>query len=228
MKKILYLHGFEEIKTSPKPTFLTSQFGAKFLDLGMYFTKRNSVLRYGLTSIPALKILACTVIGGLLSTHFGVSCMIPCIASLVISLYYYRKCIVAEGVKGAFNKTLSLAEEEIKSTQPDLIIGFSWGGAIATKLLCDQTYKGNVLLLAPAGEKLNEITSSSLLSYPTSIKSKITIIHCTDDTIVPLSHSRMLKTKFSSVNLLEVSGQGHKLWGTIEDGTLKQSVSELL
>eukprot|EP01060_Flectonema_neradi_P011604 TRINITY_DN18655_c0_g1_i1.p1 TRINITY_DN18655_c0_g1~~TRINITY_DN18655_c0_g1_i1.p1 ORF type:complete len:229 (+),score=27.98 TRINITY_DN18655_c0_g1_i1:44-730(+) len=228
MKNILYLHGFEETHSSPKPAFLKSQFGATFLDLGMYITKRNSPILYGLTSKSAIKILLGAICGGLVGWYLGVGYAATGFVASLLTLYYVRREFIAAGAKGSFEKTLAITKEAIKSTNPDLLVGFSWGGALATKLLFEGIHKGNVLLLAPAHEKMSEVTMTPLLSYPASIQSKVTIIHCSDDGIVPLEHSRLLKEKYPSINLIEVAGQGHKLWGTLEDGLMKQAVSELL
>lgn len=45
-------------------------------------------------------------------------------------------------------------ESKIQTHNPDVIIGYSWGGGIACGLLNRGTWKGATILLAPAGEQM--------------------------------------------------------------------------
>ena len=52
-------------------------------------------------------------------------------------------------IKKAFFACVEMQEEKLKSYQPDLIIGSSWGGAVALALVLKGSYKKDLILISP-------------------------------------------------------------------------------
>ncbi|CAG8579178.1 14828_t:CDS:2 [Acaulospora morrowiae] len=113
------------------------------------------------------------------------------------------------------NKDIKLQEEEIRRFRPDVVVGSSYGGAIAVTLLQKGTWKGPTILLGQAFVKYanNDISKFWL---PEGVE--ITLIHGTKDSIIPVEHSRLLATKGTHelVKLVEVDDQ-HELLSLIDN-----------
>jgi alpha/beta superfamily hydrolase len=78
----------------------------------------------------------------------------------------------------------------VKAYKPDLLVGSSFGGGIAARLLKEGLYKGPAILLAPAAKKLFGIESLG--------QNDVTIIHGARDDVVPLEDSYRLLTRSSA------------------------------
>ena len=118
---------------------------------------------------------------------------------------------------------LQVAIDAVEEHQPDLIIGSSFGGGITMGLLQGGYYKGDAILLAPAGVKYG-------LSPLLPTESKIVIIHDRTDEIVPFEDSlKIIKENMmnggANVELVETPG-GHKLHNITKNGLLMEVVSQ--
>ena len=125
--------------------------------------------------------------------------------------------------KECISDCLKIAIEAVKEHQPDLIVGSSFGGGITMALMQGGHYKGDAILLAPAGVKYG---LSPLL--PTD--SKVVIIHDKTDEIVPFEDSlKILQENMmnggAGVELIQTPG-GHKLHNITKNGLLMKVVSQ--
>ena len=125
--------------------------------------------------------------------------------------------------KECISECLQIAIDAVNEHQPDLIIGSSFGGGITMGLLQGGYYKGDAILLAPAGVKYG---LSPLL--PTD--SKIVIMHDKNDDIVPFEDSlKILQENMvaggASVELIACGG-GHRLHNITSNGSLMRVVSQ--
>ena len=99
--------------------------------------------------------------------------------------------------KEDFDESLKIAERYAKECEPDVIIGSSRGGAIASAM---DRNGAKVILIAPAWKKFE---CSPCLDEDT------TILHSTRDDVVPVEDSVELAYKFGST--LIFCGENHRM-----------------
>ena len=104
--------------------------------------------------------------------------------------------------------------------RPDVLVGSSYGGAVAVALLARGAWRGPTVLLAPAAARLG-------IHDPLPGDVTVTVAHGVDDDIVPPAHSRALVegTSPARVRLVEVA-DGHRLQSLVDTGALAALVEE--
>ena len=221
--KVLYLHGFEENPDSVKPACLrdSMKYDFTYTDLGMYLTKRHSPILYGLFSSLGLGCIAAAVLGGFLTKRVSVGLLV-----YVISLCVFRHSLLARGISGSYKATLKIAKEAFDRTKPDIVVGFSWGGSLAVELIHEHPGT-RAVLLAPAYHKMHEMMQAPTLPHISS-PAPVALLHSRDDSIVPFPHTEALARSLSNPIVKTVDGEGHKLWGTADNGVLVGLIDEVL
>lgn len=102
----------------------------------------------------------------------------------------------------SFAEPLAQAQAAVDEHNPDVVIGSSFGGGLATQL----RWEGPLVLLAPA------LARFGVTSLPPN--QKIAIIHGTMDDVIPIQDS------------MEAAGAGHLLYGAEDDHSLLKTVTE--
>jgi hypothetical protein len=120
-----------------------------------------------------------------------------------------------------FEACVALQAEVIRSFAPDLLVGSSFGGAVAVELLRRGVWRGRTLLLAQAALELDPQAR-----LPEDVT--VWIVHGTRDHLVDPEDSRRLARTGSAgrVRLLEVDDD-HSLHASVADGRLLEWVREL-
>lgn len=220
--RVLYLHGLEETADSPKPAAIAADLRVEqhCPALGIWFSHRNSPLlhaaRAGAPVVAAAFVASYLLLGGALAVALSTTA-ISTVAGIL-----FRDQLVASAVSGSFSASLSVAEQALRQFNPDVIVGFSWGGALACSLAIEGKWGGPILLLAPAHRKMADLMQRPCRAVPFPARSKV--VHSRDDQLVPIEHSRAL-CRAASVELLEVEGEPHKMWGI--SGRLPEMVLNL-
>lgn len=120
-----------------------------------------------------------------------------------------------------FSACVALHEQVLREFQPHVLVGSSFGGAVAVALLHRQAWRGPTLLLAPA-----------VFHYPVPRALpegvRVWIVHGRQDNVVPIEESRMLAATGSPglVRLIEVEDD-HSLSNTVARSELVRLVAEL-
>jgi pimeloyl-ACP methyl ester carboxylesterase len=98
----------------------------------------------------------------------------------------------------------------------DVVVGSSFGGAVALELLQSGRWNGPTVLLCPAHERVahraKRPAPPSLASLDPSLAARVLVVHGAQDTIVPIEHSRRLVAG-SRARLIEVDDD-HPLTAT--------------
>lgn len=117
-----------------------------------------------------------------------------------------------------FPSCIAVQEAEIAAFQPDVLIGSSFGGAVAVELLHRGSWTGPTLLLAQAAFRIGTRTS-----LPEG--SVVWIVHGTNDEVVDIDDSRQLARTGTQklVRLIEVDDD-HSLHDMVADGRLLELV----
>lgn len=122
---------------------------------------------------------------------------------------------------------------------PDVLIGSSWGGLVASVLLADRVWEGPTVLLCPAvwtmERKFPQMRESpraahrifdALAGLPARTRDQIVLVHGTADTVVPLSDSQRLARE-AGLKLVEVDGGSHGLSAIVQNGQLRDLVEDV-
>jgi hypothetical protein len=120
-----------------------------------------------------------------------------------------------------FERCVWLHAEAIRRFEPDVVVGSSFGGAVAVALLQRGLWRGPTLLLAQAAQR-----QGLRPELPRGVP--IWLVHGLRDDVVPLAESRALARSGSSdlVRLVEVDDD-HALHALVRDGRLVRLVRDL-
>jgi alpha/beta superfamily hydrolase len=120
-----------------------------------------------------------------------------------------------------FDSCVVLQERTIAEFRPDVLVGSSFGGAVAVELLHRGVWRGPTLLLAQAALRFARHDT-----LPEGIR--VWLVHGTADTVVDVEDSRRLARTGSSdlVRLIEVDDD-HSLHQTVTSGALLHIVRDL-
>ena len=121
-------------------------------------------------------------------------------------------------VEESFSESYAIAKQALIDTNPDIVIGSSYGGGILLKLITQGLWEGPSLFLAGAGVHY-KIAKTLPKHIPTIL------IHGTHDSVIDVQDSRLLAASSSNALLVEIA-DNHGL-GTILDGLLILSVRHL-
>ena len=211
--RVLYLHGMAETATAPKPAALAA---SKQLDfycphLGVWHTHRNGIVLSLLRTL--LPYLTATALGALALPVLGVRGRAWAALTFglpSIALFCARRLVLAQALGRSFDASYARALSAVRAFNPDVVVGFSWGGALACRLAVEGAWSGPLLLLAPAHAHMGRIMQRPQPAVP--LPSRVRVVHSRADQIVPIEHSRAL-CRAAGVELTEVDDEPHKMWG---------------
>ena len=120
-----------------------------------------------------------------------------------------------------FAACVAQQQRELERFMPDVLVGSSFGGAVALKLVQQGAHRGPTLLLAPAAANFQVARE-----LPPDVS--VTIVHGTADDIIDVGDSRVLARSGSPgrVQLIETD-DSHRLESLLSTGKLGQIIDEL-
>jgi hypothetical protein len=122
---------------------------------------------------------------------------------------------------GDFAACVAVQAEALVRFRPDVLVGSSFGGAVAVELLQRGLWRGPTLLLAQAASK-----RADCASLPEGVR--VWLVHGLRDELVEIEDSRRLARTGSPelVRMIEVDDD-HPLRGLVRSGELVELVQEL-
>ena len=120
-----------------------------------------------------------------------------------------------------FEACVALHAETVRRFEPDVLVGSSFGGAVALALLQREQWSGPTLLLAQAG-----LRQGLRAKIPPGLR--VWLVHARGDDVVPVADSRRLARSGTPgfVRLFEVDDD-HALHAFVTSGRLVSMVREL-
>ncbi len=120
-----------------------------------------------------------------------------------------------------FDSCIAVHEAEIAAFRPDVLVGSSFGGAVAVELLHRGAWTGPTLLLAQAA-----VHRGARTTLPND--RVVWVVHGTGDEVVDINDSRRLAQTGSPklVRLIEVDDD-HSLHAMVADGRLVDLVRDI-
>lgn len=135
--------------------------------------------------------------------------------ALIVGMAVFRRSIMAALVNRMLAKSVQAQLDFLPSVKSiDVVVGSSWGGAVAFELMKRRVVDCPVLLLAPAVHKVaakRRAVLPSTIDYP----HRVVIVHGTRDATVPPEDSRKLQQLLPKASLHEVDDD-HRLNATVK------------
>lgn len=228
--RILFIHGLESRANGSKTILLREQgfdVRAHDMDMGvLHISRKNSVVRMALR-LSELQLMLGALGATLVITRSGRGALM---ASLMGAGWYAaRKDIVfGRALANSFAACTEIQRAAIDQEKPDLVVGSSWGGAVAVELMCTGHWNGPTILLAPAVHRVAAKTGrGDAQEIARQLRGKrIVIFHDPHDDVVPFADSEAL-AKEGELELRAVDGGGHRLLEICNDGRLAEALRAL-
>lgn len=247
--RVLYLHGLESGVRGKKMTALRDQFEAvECVDMSRFCNvKALWMLNPFLCVIPIF--LGVMVFGGIfisniLNIFVSVAASIEkksdrvLIAGFVFILMLYCAIkgtilLLRRACSFVYHGCIGLQKKAIEKFKPDVVVGSSFGGAIALFLHLEGVYDGPLLLLAPAHENMARLfgrVGCTILPHVISPIGPCMIVHGQRDKVVPIRSSIALaevetSAKQANVKLISVV-DNHGLSKTCKPKRFRSLVEE--
>lgn len=229
-QRILFIHGLESRAHGSKTILLREQgfdVRAHDMDMGvLQLSRKNSAVRMALR-IPEVQFTL-----GALITALGVTrSKRGVLATSMIGAAWYaarQQAVFGQALANSFSACVEIQRKAVLHEQPDIVLGSSWGGAVAVELIRQGYWKGPTVLLAPAVHrvcvKTNQGDSQEIARQLRG--NRIVIFHDPTDAVVPFADSEALARE-GELDLRAVDGGGHRLLDICRDGRLAEALRAL-
>lgn len=133
---------------------------------------------YLFLAIPRLMDAADASAGSSEALAWGLRCGVVTVTCGVLRL------LIAGIVWFSIRDTLRIASDRIEQLNPDVLVGFSWGGGIACWLLAERRWTGPTVLLAPTLHKICAAACASVPSFSVQ-DCHVSVFHANGDPFCP-------------------------------------------
>lgn len=178
---VLFVHGLESGPRGKKALAL-EEAGFRVVSAQMPCSQR-AILRDPVVIALALAAIGALVFGGSRLGAFGV--MITLISYAL--LWRFVQPLLARRM---FSRSVGVQVELLAKNQIDVVLGSSFGGAVALELLVRGAWKGPTVLLCPAHAKMAARAWRATPTIPSG--ARVLVVHGKQDDVVPIAHSRAL------------------------------------
>ena len=235
--RVLFIHGLESSPNGSKVRLLREQ-GFEVIAPDMHmgvlqWSRENSVLR----QLPRLGemqiVMSLLVIGIALSVVTSLSWLaLGGLALAILWSLVRHKTIGAAAVARSFRACVAIQRDAVQRALPDVVVGSSWGGAVAAELIITHACTQPTILLAPAVNKVGEWsrrpdrakTITQLRSASADVP--IIVFHDPADTTIPFVDSVEL-ARDSHIDFRPVDAGGHRLMELLTRGELATAIRDV-
>jgi predicted esterase YcpF (UPF0227 family) len=232
--RILFIHGLESRANGSKTQILRGQgFDVRAHDMHMgvlQLSRQNSAIRMSLRLRETQFILgamALTLAAGLKTPIKSLLAT----ATLASGWFMLRKrAVLGQALQKSFEACVEIQRQAILREEPDIVVGSSWGGAVAVELMRTGAWMGPSVLLAPAVHrvcvKTQQGTGQDIARQLHGRSAKTIIFHDPSDDTVPYRDSEELALN-AQMELRAVDAGGHRLLGLLTSGKLAEALQQL-
>jgi pimeloyl-ACP methyl ester carboxylesterase len=129
----------------------------------------------------------------------------------VVFLFVIQRFVRPAVMRRIFRRSVAVQLELLAREPVDVVVGSSFGGAVALELINRGAWKGQTLLLCPAHRLVAARGWTPSPTLPADAR-QVTVVHGRQDETVPLEHSRSL-VRGTAATLIEVDDD-HRLTNT--------------
>lgn len=215
MTTVLYVHGLESGPRGKKALALEAA-GLRVVAAKMPCGRRDV-----LTDPVVLLTLALGLV--------GLVALVRWLGSLglvvgVMSFFLLQRFVRPALMRRVFRKSVEVQRALLAAQPVDVVLGSSFGGAVALELLHSGAWKGPTVLLCPAHRL---VAARGQVASPTlpADAARVLVVHGEQDETVPLQDSRSL-VKGTAATLLEVPDD-HRLTATATPENLRAWVTRV-
>ncbi len=216
MKTVLFIHGLESGPNGHKPKAL-AEAGFRVVSDQMPCGRRHVIRDPAVIAgfaVGVIGLAISTIRGGLRGLAKA-----SLLGSAILPIAYTLT------VRRAFSRSLEVQRNALANNTIDLVVGSSFGGAVALELLHSRLWTGPTILLCPAHQL---VASRSKSPAPLGLSalgdvSNVLVVHGRSDQTVPIEHSRALVSG-SNARLIEVE-DNHQLTATATAEGLAEWIS---
>mmetsp|Transcript_29171 Transcript_29171/g.53258 ORF Transcript_29171/g.53258 Transcript_29171/m.53258 type:complete len:245 (+) Transcript_29171:66-800(+) len=202
--RVLFAHGLESGKLGAKAQYMREHFEMEVPDMAMSAYnpfKANSPSRAVVAL--GLGVTGCAIFA---PTNVFVGCSLLSVGA-VVPLTRWR-------MRQALNRCAEIHREALSTFKPDVLVGSSWGGAVALKCLEQGYWSGPTVLLAPAcgaSGWWQTLWPGWSPRLPLEAARQCIVVHGTLDTTVPVECSRALAANNELAHYIEEPSGDHRL-----------------
>lgn len=247
--KVLYIHGIggsysESLEQTDHVPFLERKYALQWANMrtGTFtLIQRNSILRRALkdpffvlpvVAMPLVLQFLALVSGGSLAPYV-LACTII-VAGLVMNNWW--SFCKQRAIFSALLKTVKLQQLVLKQFEPDVIVGFSWGGCVCAVLMASGSFKGPAVLINPAVVRLpnmckdhcplgeNGVPRISMI--PEQARCGVVVMQSELDTTVKAEEVHAWCTSQRGVQLRKLPGMGHAVSMQVIGQELDNAISD--
>ena len=247
--RVVFIHGLESTPHGNKYRFLKKKFKhvrSVSMHTGIFNGKRNSFLVAIWREMAFYKLLANVmlfiILGFTIWQYTSLKPMIRfCSLFPMLLLFSSRSLAILKQVKfdtvrSILNDCIEIQSEAIKKFEPDVVVASSFGAAVALFGLLEQRFHIPLVLCASAHESAHSVWFNDFVVWDGDGAKEvfgrnrvsnyqkdtpIVIIHGSDDSVVPVKHSRRLydilkndderKKMKTYTKYHEIHQEGHRL-----------------
>lgn len=232
--RVLFIHGLESRANGSKARMLREQgfdVVAEEMHMGLFqLRRRNSAIRQ-LPRLGESRVVGALALGLLVAAPAAPAIALGSALSVGWALAR-RRALLAKALGRSFDACLAIQRQAVEAARPDVVVGSSWGGAIAARLVIEGTWSGPTILLAPAVAKVErrmgrgDGSGVAELLRARAADVRIVVFHDPSDDTVPFEDSALL-AQGGAIELRSVSAGGHRLLGLLERGELADAIRAL-
>lgn len=218
MTTVLFVHGLESGPHGNKPRSLAAA-GFTVVSEQMPCGRRH-VARDPVVIAGALGAVALTAT---LTARWGIKGLTTALTAAAATQRAAREALT----RRTFERSVAVQLRALEAHKIDVVMGSSFGGAVALELLRRGAWNGPTVLLCPAHLRVVEREGRPWVPLgPLADRSRVVIVHAREDQVVPYAHAEQLARELD-VELVTVSDD-HKLSQSATEDGLSRWVRSVL
>ncbi|MCO4744887.1 MAG: hypothetical protein KC912_08860 [Proteobacteria bacterium] len=230
--RVLFLHGLEGHPNGSKVIAMREQgldVRAPDMKMGLRNWRRENAAIRQLPRLPEVQFALLLLCVGAIGSPFDLR--LALLSALAFAwLVARRGALFSAALSRSFDDCVSVAHDALAGPDFDVLVGSSWGGAVASELLASGAWSGPTILLAPAVARMHRWARRSdgdaRISAARASSARVVIFHDPTDDVVPHEDSVALADG-CDIELRSVDAGGHRLLGLLSDGRLAAAIREL-